>query len=435
MRTLWILFEIGINIYQGWLYCFFLHRRLNQKPELSAKKAASIDALMIICVACFYSLYIWFDIPVTDSVVWIFTTVYAFMVFSDKKSVILAWNICMGILMLCTVNLCSSVTLMIADTTWEKLMEPTLLRVGFVLCTNIMASIVLYTVTRLKPRQDKLSIVALLIYIVLNVALIGAIEMQYSLAWTENVPNKPVLVTIFSLLFAAVCALVLLELLSHVAEERGKLEAQIVAASMNKAHLQETRSLYEKLKEYQHNLKHQYALLKQMFEDGHIEEGRKYLNELDVQNLLMHTTTGNLAIDAVLSSKRTHMCQLDIDFKFVAYPMTVLPIDETDFCSLLGNLLDNAIEAIQRLPQDKPRHILLKFAKTRDMLYITCINNVNMNTIHREGGKYLSSKRKHKPGYGLASIRRTVEQAGGLFQFQILQEKAIAEIMIPFEGV
>lgn len=69
MRTLWILFEIGINIYQGWLYCFFLHRRLNQKPELSAKKAASIDALMIICVACFYSLYIWFDIPVTDSVV------------------------------------------------------------------------------------------------------------------------------------------------------------------------------------------------------------------------------------------------------------------------------------------------------------------------------------------------------------------------------
>lgn len=159
------------------------------------------------------------------------------------------------------------------------------------------------------------------------------------------------------------------------------------------------------------------------------------MDELDVQYLLMHTTTGNLAIDAVLSAKRTHMCQLGIDFKFIAYPMMALPIDETDFCALLGNLLDNAIEATQRLTQDTPRHILLKFAKTRDMLYITCMNNVNVNTIHMEGGKYLSSKRKHKPGYGLASIRRTVEQAGGLFQFQILQEKSIAEIMIPFEGV
>ena len=93
MCTLWILFEIGINIFEAWLYSFFLHRRLNQKPELSAKKAAFANAVMIIGVACFYSLYIWFDIPVTDSVVWIFTTVYSFMVFSDKKSVILAWNI------------------------------------------------------------------------------------------------------------------------------------------------------------------------------------------------------------------------------------------------------------------------------------------------------------------------------------------------------
>lgn len=205
MCTLWILFEIGINIFEAWLYSFFLHRRLNQKPELSAKKAAFANALMIIGVACFYSLYIWFDIPVTDSVVWIFTTVYSFMVFSDKKSVILAWNICLGVLMLCTVNLCSSVTLMIADTTWEKLMEPTLLRVGYVLCTNIMASIVLFTVTRLKPRQDKLSIWALLIYIVLNVALIGAIEMQYSLAWTENVPSKPVLLLLSASGFVSSC--------------------------------------------------------------------------------------------------------------------------------------------------------------------------------------------------------------------------------------
>lgn len=435
MRILWILFEIGINIYQGWLYCFFLHRRLCLKPGMSVKRAACMDVLMIMGVACFYSLYIWFDVPVTDTVIWIFTTICSFAIFSDKKLVILAWNACLGILMLCIVNLCSTVTLMAANTTWEKLMEPTLLRVGFVLCTNVIAFIVLYTVTRLKPKQDRLSILALLIYIVLNAALIGAIEMQYRLAWTANVPQRPVLITIFSLLFAAVCAIVLLELLSHAAEERGKLEAQIAMASMRKTHLQEVRALYEELREYQHNLKHQYALLKQMFENGHIEEGRKYLNALDVQNLLMNTATGNLAVDAVLSAKQTHMRQLNIDFEFIAYPMTVLPMDETDFCTLLGNLLDNAIEAIQRMPQDKPRHILLKFAKTRNMLCITCINNANTSTIHMVGGQYLSSKRKYKMGYGLSSIYRIVERAGGLFQLQILQDKATAEIMIPFEEV
>lgn len=69
-----------------------------------------------------------------------------------------------------------------------------------------------------------------------------------------------------------------------------------------------------------------------------------------------------------------------------------------------------------------------------DMLYITCINSVNIDTIHRKGDLFLSSKRRNELGYGLASMHRIVNQAEGMFHLKILQEKTIAEIILPLRG-
>lgn len=114
------------------------------RSDIAPGKAALANALVICSVALFYSLYIWFDIPLTDSVVWLFTTIYSLAVFPDKKAVILAWNVCLGVVMLLVVNLSSAVTLTLSNTNWERLMEPSPLRVAYILWTNIAAAIVLY---------------------------------------------------------------------------------------------------------------------------------------------------------------------------------------------------------------------------------------------------------------------------------------------------
>lgn len=84
MSILWNLFEIGINLFEACLYCYFLRKRMNLRPNLTRKQIVGADLAVILAVTAFYSFYIWIDVPVTDSVVWLFTLVYTLIVFSEN---------------------------------------------------------------------------------------------------------------------------------------------------------------------------------------------------------------------------------------------------------------------------------------------------------------------------------------------------------------
>lgn len=430
MSILGTLFEICINVFQGCLYCYFLRKRLSLRPNLSRRLVTLADWSIILAVAFFYSLYIWFAVPVTDSVVWLFTLLYSLLLFSERWYIKVAWNIALGVLMLGIVNACSSLTLSLMHVSWEVLLKPSERRVAFVLTTNIVALVVIYIAAHLKPRQSGLSWIALLIYVLLNSALILSIEMLYNLTWLSGIPEQVVFIATFSQLFVAVCALVLFELLSHRAEVQIQLQRQIQTTQMTEAHYREIRALYAQLTEYQHDLKHQYALLEQMIVNNHVAKAQQYLEQLRQNILPVRYSTGNIAVDALLSVKILRIQQIGIHFECETCPLHDLPVEETAFCAMLGNLLDNAIEAVQRLPAGKWM-IKLKIVQMRDMLCITCVNDADEKSIQRSGNTYLSSKERGRTGFGLESIHRIVEQADGVFTFKIETGKVIAEAIMP----
>lgn len=431
MSILWNLFEIGINLFEACLYCYFLRKRMSLRPNLTRKQGVGADLAVILAVTAFYSLYIWFDVPVTDSIVWLFTLVYSLVVFSEKWYIKVVWNACLATLMLGIANACSSLALFMTQLSWERLMEPSLQRVVFVLTSNIIALIALYIIAQIKPRQSGMTRVALSVYALLNVALILGVEMLYNLSWLPGIPDRIIFTATFAQFFAAICALVLFELLSHRMEVQMRMESQMEANRITEAHYQEMRMLYARLAEYQHDLKHQHALLKEMISKGQAKQAQDYLEQLHKNTLPVQYTTGNLAVDALLSVKVLYMQQVGFHFGYESCPLAELPIEETAFCAMLGNLLDNATEAVQRLPQGN-WEISLKIVRIRDMLCITCINDADENSIIRKGSAFLSSKRQGKAGYGMESIRRTVQQADGIFTFKCVGGKAIVEITIPF---
>ena len=197
MSVEWLFFEIGINVFQGWLYSFFLRRQLTSKPAHSNRIAAGCTAGIILVVAAFYSLYIPFELPFPDTVVFIFTFLYSLLVFSEPWYTKLLWNVVMGVIVIAITSLVSQLFIHYAGVSWEVLMEPSLLRLGFVLCGNIVLFIAYYVVTKMKPSQEKLSWVALALFILLNAVLLLALEMQYKLSWQPGIEQAPVLITIF----------------------------------------------------------------------------------------------------------------------------------------------------------------------------------------------------------------------------------------------
>ena len=433
MSAVWLIFELAINVFLGWLYSWFLDRQLTPRNCRSRLRATCMRVGIILIVAGFYSLYLLFDLEITDTVVFVFTFIYSLQVFSDPLRIKLLWNIILSVTVLAVATLVSQVFMSAVGLSWDTLMQPSAWRVGYVLCANITLLAVCYVITRLRRTQEHLSRVSLILFVILNAVLLLALEMQYNLSWRKEVPNTPVLVTIFCVLFVIAGLMVMFEMLSYSAEKQADLEIKIESTHMLESRMDEVRVMHQQMMEYEHDVKHHLNTLQAMIDAGKLSEGQAYLDELAPKLRFKHIFTGCVAVDALLSVKQAYMEQQHISFIFSPYPLDEMPISASDMCALLGNLLDNAIEAIQRIPnKTKEYEIRLSFSRSKGMFFISCRNETGGMIIRRRGQKFLSSKRKERVGYGLTSVRSRVEQADGSADFRVENETFIAEIALPF---
>lgn len=146
--------------------------------------------------------------------------------------------------------------------------------------------------------------------------------------------------------------------------------------------------------------------------------------------------TGSPEVDALLTAKRRTMHEKGIEFKLTPYPLASLPIATSDFCAILGNLLDNAIEGIQRITEPPAKPLIhLAFSRSWDMFYVYCTNPCEPSTLVQKKGLFLTSKMKSEPGLhgiGLHSIEAIAERAEGRVEFYTEENEFHAKVVLPF---
>ena len=140
-----------------------------------------------------------------------------------------------------------------------------------------------------------------------------------------------------------------------------------------------------------HDLKHQITLLKA---EANSRKSIEYLEEMeqDIRSYEAQNKTGNKVLDAVLTSKSLYCQNNDINLTCVADGTLLDFMAEMDISALFGNVLDNAIESVQKLDDKEKRLIHLSVAEQKS---------------------FLTKKDKHLHGFGMKSIQSTVRKYGG----------------------
>ncbi len=176
--------------------------------------------------------------------------------------------------------------------------------------------------------------------------------------------------------------------------------------SLEKRQMKETKALMDAISIKSHDLKHQ------LMNDSVINE---YKQEAMEQIALYDSfaNTGNESLDVVLTQKKLYCQENGIDLHFLADGSKLDFLKPADLYSLLGNLLDNAIEAVKKLEPNK-RSILLKISQ-KDNKIVIHIENEHEGTIKFVNGIPETTKKdKNSHGYGVRSIRNVVEKYGGI---------------------
>ncbi len=175
-------------------------------------------------------------------------------------------------------------------------------------------------------------------------------------------------------------------------------------------HFEEVQSIYDKMRGWRHDYhNHIQALLALVGDD---ERTRDYLWKLnkDLTEVDTVVKTGNVTVDAILNSKLTLIKSKDIPVDAVARVPDDLKISEIDLCAIIGNLLDNAIEAVLPLPPEA-RFIRIYIGMLKSQLYISVTNSTAVEP-RKVGEKYVSTKGEGR-GVGLMRVDGIARRNGG----------------------
>lgn len=226
-----------------------------------------------------------------------------------------------------------------------------------------------------------------------------------------------------------VAAVVVVFMIERVIRKKYEEYSMNYQNKLLKNQVEEVQHIYMTMRGWRHDYHSHLQSLKVKLNQGQIEEAAKYLNELeeDLDDIHQLVESGNVNVDAILNSKLSLAIEQEIDVNVKVAIPDKLPLSDIDCCVLLGNLIDNAIEACEKVEENK--FIRLYIGIYKKQLYMSITNATN-EVVRKYNEEYISKKRGNH-GHGLKRINKVVEKYNGYINRKNEPGVFVCEIMLP----
>lgn len=193
--------------------------------------------------------------------------------------------------------------------------------------------------------------------------------------------------------------------------------------------MEEVNNIYQIMRGWRHDYHNHLQNLKAQLRMNQIPEAQAYLNELeqDLDDIYELADSGNLNVDAILNSKLSMALKKEIALDYKATVPPKLKVTDLDLCVILGNLIDNAMEACETV--ESGRFIRLYIGVFKQQLYIS-LSNATSEGVRKLDEEYITRKRGNH-GHGLKRINLEVEKYGGYINRKNEPGIFVTEIMLP----
>ena len=193
----------------------------------------------------------------------------------------------------------------------------------------------------------------------------------------------------------------------------------------------ERENAYQESCALRHDLKDYLISLQVLLDAGETEKVREEIECMLEENRIYRKEVshcGNIIVDSLINYKYSLAQNEGISMKCQIQVPETLPYEGTDLCIIMGNLLDNAIEAVRHLPAEK-QEIDLVVKVTKGILKFIVENPYQGSIKENRQGQILTGKKdSQNHGIGLSSVRRAVEKYNG--ELTVQYEENIFRTMV-----
>jgi len=211
---------------------------------------------------------------------------------------------------------------------------------------------------------------------------------------------------------------------SEIINREQQYEQQLKSQSK---HLDDILVMQNQIKGFRHDIKNHWVALRGYFQRNDYEGGIQYIDEMSdklIEGEMIDT--GNVALDAIISTKKALAEEKNIEFESTVQIPEKMPIEATDICIIFGNSLDNAIEACEKI-KDDTKHIKLSVIFEEDAILCKVSNTISK-------GKKLSMKTtksdKENHGFGLDNIKQALSKYNHVMKIDQTDKEFILSFII-----
>ncbi len=237
--------------------------------------------------------------------------------------------------------------------------------------------------------------------------------------------------------FMAICVLTLLIFIMYFFSERQQERFKVNFLEMRTNLLSEKydsiNEIYRDNSKLYHDLNNHLNVLYHILDDEHVEEAKEYIKEISKPILRLCNTvwTGIDVVDVVINSKLQRMQELHIESDINVELPENSNISSNDLCTILSNIIDNAIEATEQLPENKWIHITMR--RINYFLFIRVVNSCN-DVKKFEILPDTTKENKMFHGWGLQSVSDVVKKYEGTLECVNEKGEFAIKIMLPFDA-
>lgn len=163
----------------------------------------------------------------------------------------------------------------------------------------------------------------------------------------------------------------------------------------------------------------------------------QYLDALQapVRELADTVWTGEKTVDYLINSKAIAAEEQGITYQVQAEFPRHTNLRSADLCAILGNLLDNALEAARQIPDSEQRFIGLTIRRINQMLIIKVENTFFTPPEQQDGALKTSKAEAGLHGWGLKSAQTAAEKYDGMVQTSYTGNIFRAIVTLSYQGV
>ncbi|MGN0483679.1 MAG: sensor histidine kinase [Lachnospiraceae bacterium] len=227
--------------------------------------------------------------------------------------------------------------------------------------------------------------------------------------------DTAIYLTLFAIILISIVAFATLYKVARNSKELMDTNLKIQQMEMEQKLAQNLTDIVGNLRSLRHDMNNHLGILQNLLEIGAYEETSDYLRSIseDLKIANQYVFTENQMLSVLLNTKISHATALRIPID-TDILVNEIPLEDKDLCAIIGNLLDNAIEAAEKAEQPS---ISFSMQREEDCLIIRCENSFSETPVFENGKLITSKENKTLHGIGTQNILSTAKRYDGSAEF------------------